>query len=161
MQEYDLPNGDQRVQFTGQMLGKRSSRQGDHDLRWTEIEMYKTQAGKYIVHKVGRSVVFHRANQACSSGTSTRNLSLLNDRVPCPRCNPDQIQMLGTTNPALIETDRHTVHVSDTAAGAVESCYTQDKDRVAYLTYPARQLLAEVAQNDTSVHQAFMVQRVD
>lgn len=160
-QEYDLPNGEQRIQFSGRMLAKRSSQQGPDDLRWTEIEMYQTQAGKYIVHKIGRSVVFHKANQKCSSGNATRNMSALNTLIPCPRCEPDVQAVLGTTSPMLIETDRHTVHVSETARGAVESCYTQDGERVAYLTYPARQLLAEVSMNDEDIRSAFLVQRVD
>lgn len=154
-QEYDLQNGDQRVQFNGRMLAKRSSQQGPEDLRWTEIEMYRTAGGKYIVHKIGRSVVAHRPNEKCTSG-----LAGVGDNrhwLPCPRCTPN----LRTKMQFVYEADRHTVHVSDSARGAVESCYTQDGDKVAYLTYPARQLLAEVSQIDEDVKTAFMVQRVD
>ena len=156
-QEYDLPNGDQRVQFSGRMLAKRSSQQGPEDLRWTEIEMYRTVGGKYIVHKTGRSVVWHNPGSQCASGTRVPFEAIATGFLPCPRCAKN----LSAGAYVQTETDRHTVHVSESARGAVESCYTQDGDKVAYLTFPARQVLAEVSMIDEDIKNAFMVQRVD
>lgn len=58
MQEYTAYDGEQPIQFTGRLLAFVSSdstyapRQ-----RWTEITIFRTQAGKYVIFKVGRSVV--------------------------------------------------------------------------------------------------------
>lgn len=158
MQEYDLKNGEHRVQFAGELLSKRSSQQGITDLRWTEIEIYKTQGGKYIIHKIGRSVVIHRTGQSCSSGPEIPLSHIDEDARDCPRCLPKKTLSGGMVTH---EVDRHTVHVSYTAHGAVESCYTQDGDKVAYLTYPARAALTEASAMDEDIRDAFMVQRVE
>jgi hypothetical protein len=161
MPNYDLPSGEHRVLFTGTLLSKKSSQQGRDDLRWTEIEIYRTAAGKYIVHKVGRSVVVHKPERDCTSGEPYNHRTHDANIKGCPRCAPDLSQVVPMAPRLFRETDRHTVHVSETARGAVESCYTQDGDKVAYLTYPARAALHDAAQQDSAIREAFLVQRVD
>jgi hypothetical protein len=161
MLDYDLPSGDHRVRFTGTILAQKSSKQGRDDLRWTEIEIYRTAAGNYIVHKVGRSVVVHKPDRDCTSGEPYNYRTFDAGVHACPRCVPDLSQVVPLAPRLFRETDRHTVHVSETARGAVESCYTQDGDRVAYLTFPARSALHEAAQQDSDIRDAFLVQRVD
>lgn len=159
MNTYELPNGDTSVRFTGELLSKKSSRRSPTDLRWTEIEIYKTQAGKYVVHKIGRSVVYHLPGQSCSSGivkdlrpSQVEDLGLL----PCPRCRP-----AGYLVQVCVETDRHTVHVTGSGRGVVESAHTQDDDKTIYLTWPARQALTEASEKDDAIRDAFLVQDID
>lgn len=161
--EYELPNGDGRVtRFTGTLLSHQSSRREDDQLRWTEISIYRTDGGNYIVHKVGRSRVVHRANQTCTSGTwSFENVP--SPFAPCPKCEPvlytvDQPKGHGDL---VFEQPRYTLHFSASAAGAVESAHSQDDDDVVYLTHAARAALVEASEKDPAISEAFTVQRVD
>ncbi len=55
MQSYTLRrDGDRNLAFTGQLLGEASSRRPGQD-RWFEAQIFKTEAGTYIVAGVGRS----------------------------------------------------------------------------------------------------------
>lgn len=54
MKDYTVYDGEQAVRFTGELLSAVSSND-QHKPRWTVTEIYKTEAGNYIVHKVGKS----------------------------------------------------------------------------------------------------------
>lgn len=156
MEEFKLPNTDgQLVVFTGELLSSQSSKRTDEQLRWTEIEIYRTAAKKYVVHKVGRSKVVHRDGARCASGVAVENVYDMT-LIPCPLCHP-----VFTADGMVQETDRHTVHVTETGDGVVECSHTQDTDRTTYLTFPAKQALLEAAQKDSAIHEAFAVQRVE
>ena len=172
MEQYRLLNTDGRVtEFTGVRLAHESSKRPD-SLRWTEISLYRTEGGNYIVHKVGRSVVFHEEGKPCSSGEEIPASALDADSKACPRCGvPGFKSAVNAGHPmgppnwtrrtVRREQDRHTVHVSTAAEGAVESAYTQDDDGTTYLTRPARFALQEASKHDASISQAFNVQKVD
>lgn len=160
MEHYELKNGEQTVKFTGERLAHRSSRRDDNDLRWTEVAIYRTTGGNYVVQKVGRSRVYHRGGQPCTSGDKIpfTETFVSSELAPCPRCKPDRYT---TINGFTRETDRHTVHVSETPQGAVEVCYSTDDNGVLYLTRQARDALGEAASRDAALRAAFLVQRVD
>lgn len=53
---FTLHDGEREVQFTGVLLGEASSfRRGKS--RWSEIKIFRTRGGNYIVAGVGRSTV--------------------------------------------------------------------------------------------------------
>jgi hypothetical protein len=55
MPTYELPDADGSVTtFDGELLGSGSSARPGHD-RWSEVHIYKTLGGTYLVHKIGRS----------------------------------------------------------------------------------------------------------
>jgi EXLDI family protein len=58
MQSYELHDGPRIVRFQGTHLARKTSDDGDR-LRWLELDIYRTRAGKYIVHQVGKTVVYH------------------------------------------------------------------------------------------------------
>jgi hypothetical protein len=47
------------MQLEGDRLASVSSRHSDDQTRWTEMTLYKTDKGSYVLEKVGRSVVTH------------------------------------------------------------------------------------------------------
>jgi hypothetical protein len=156
---YRLPNGSdgQVIEFTGKQIGSGFSHGGEDALRWTEVRLFRTQAGKYVLQKVGRSVVIHVAGEDCSSGKEWDGEATLNGYRPCPICRPidDEPDQL------MIEQDRHTVHVSDTAEGIVECAYSQDSEGVTYMTRVAHQCLLRACRMDPAIKRAFMTQKVD
>ena len=54
MNEYTTYDSEQPVHFTGELLASITTDDGLKD-RWTEIEIYRTRAGSYIIHKNGNS----------------------------------------------------------------------------------------------------------
>lgn len=72
MRTYELSDRERTVRFTGVLLGEATSRwerHTDHELpyaprfercgacRWTEVRVYRTEAGSYVIETVGRSLV--------------------------------------------------------------------------------------------------------
>ena len=51
-------DGNRLLTFDGSLLASTSSREASKD-RWTEMRVYKTHGGSYILEKVGRSVRLH------------------------------------------------------------------------------------------------------
>ncbi len=52
-------DGSRLITFDGQLLASISSRESPDKDRWTQMAVYKTQGGSYILEKVGRSVRLH------------------------------------------------------------------------------------------------------
>jgi hypothetical protein len=53
---WEVQDHDRMITFTGVLLGDASSQSPGKD-RWTEVAIYRTAAGKYIVEKIGKSRV--------------------------------------------------------------------------------------------------------
>lgn len=59
MKQYNLTrDGERDLRFTGRILADVSSHsyRGDSQNRWTELALYQTKAGKYVVQSVGRTI---------------------------------------------------------------------------------------------------------
>lgn len=63
--EFRIRDGDRQVMFTGELLASATSDDGKAQ-RWTIFELYRTDTNRYVLHKVGRSVVYHAADSACT-----------------------------------------------------------------------------------------------
>lgn len=149
-------------EFTGRLIGFASSEDPNDDecLRWTEIFIYATVGGNYISHVIGRSLVYHDANNGCRTGKLTRVAALLKQEenpdadqsVPCPQCTPLTLEELPPTNNVRRETDRHTVRQADNVKILVSNLQQKrQRDGSAYLSTVSQTALAMAAQNDPSL----------
>lgn len=77
------------IEFTGRELG-RSSTEKEDSLRWTEIVIYRTAGGSYIIERLGRSLVYHVPEASCDSGQTypVTGRQLGETSEPCPQCSP-------------------------------------------------------------------------
>lgn len=58
MQDFRVQRtGDRDLVFSGVLLADLSSRDHAGQTRWTEIRVYRTDAGKYVTEQIGRSTV--------------------------------------------------------------------------------------------------------
>lgn len=55
---HQVRDGSRLITFEGERLGYISSQRDGHP-RWTEMSIYRTDGGSYVLEKVGRSVVTH------------------------------------------------------------------------------------------------------
>lgn len=83
------------LEFTGWRLGNASTARPGSS-RWTEITIFRTQGGSWIVQREGKSVRYHRADGPCRHGRLVKNDDIKEEHVPCPDCRP----------PGLVELDR-------------------------------------------------------
>jgi hypothetical protein len=86
-------DGNRLLTFDGKLLASVSSRDSDRD-RWTEMRIYQTTGGSYILEKIGRSIRLHMPG--CSD--ILKDLPLFQQEHPgddpevgyswCERCSP-------------------------------------------------------------------------
>lgn len=155
MQQHKAYNGEQEFVFVGDLIGFGTTRTDDK-IRWTEISVYRTRGGKYIIEKVGVSDVFHALDSSCKrQNWAKEEFDPAEGLRPCPRCNPK------TYGQVYVEADRHSTHVTDTPKGAVQSVYNRDKDGVEFMTIVGHQALIEAAKNDKAIRQEYLVQEIE
>lgn len=127
-----------RYAFTGTRLAYVSSEKPFKN-RWTEIEVYRTQGGIYIVHRIGVTTLVHLEDcdqlkryhkRYCPgiNGIASDELAP-EDRDPCPDCNPDLAALLHS-EPAILkfERDRHQVHICETPEDVIQALHTPNRD---------------------------------
>jgi hypothetical protein len=164
---YEIKDGAKNITFMGWLLGSASSQTQD-SLRWTELELYRTLSGAYILAKVGRSDVFHsedcdrrdRNGKPMSKGKRFATLEeampedadpedYLEDWfVPCPDCSPEF-----TDSPVWVERDIYSAPVHSSALRAVNALY-QTKGSNRFLSRIARELLEQATSKDAAIRAA-------
>lgn len=163
-QRYNIQDGQKTITFLGWFLGSASS-QTPESVRWTELGLYRTQQGAYVLEKVGRSDVFHdedcprtdRNNKPMSKGKrfaylddampeeAHRDDELEDYFVPCDVCQPSY-----DVSPAWVERDIYSAPVHDSAERVVNALY-QTKGQNRYLSRIARELLEQAVKRDKKI----------
>lgn len=171
MQQYVLPNDDREVRFVGEELGSATSRVGrDEDaIRWTEVVVFKTRAGQYVLQRIGASSVYHGGPDQCggSRGERLRTTTLPNrigddrtdDLAPCPVCQPGPWELY---HEVVVERNVSTVTVAEDADALVTAAHSRDRDdpHVLFLSKTAERALRAASERDPLVRDAFLVQEV-
>jgi len=141
-QDYRLPDKYDHVEFTGTLIGE-SSTETPESTRWTEIRIYRTTGGKYVIYRIGRSVLFHRHDGVCNTGVARQVKDLeLDDEiaVPCSKCRPGELDDLEDTDVVDEELDKHAVTVCD-ADDVYRQLLLKRRDDTTFMSQPARRAL--------------------
>jgi EXLDI family protein len=159
MQSYELHDGPRIVRFQGTHLARKTSDDGDR-LRWLELDIYRTRAGKYIVHQVGKTVVYHLTDSDCTPKSfETVDLSKLDEGEPCPVCLPPSDDPEKLTK-VRFESDLHRVMIHETAKGLVESLENVNSQGRRYHSRVVRDVLIEASTVDEDIREVFLVTEV-
>lgn len=101
------------VEFDGERIGfGTSERPGS--AKWAEIEIYRLDGGGYMTHRLGYSLVYHRADTWCktASGSQPGHPATVDDlprnAQPCRDCRPNPRRVLKPDEPVRYEFPRHT-----------------------------------------------------
>lgn len=86
MTQFRVMNHLEAMLFSGRLIAEASTERQD-DPRWTEIAIYRTDTGRYVVNRIGRSVVYHLADGPCNFGVGTLGKDLPPDAEPCRPAN--------------------------------------------------------------------------
>lgn len=152
-----------KIEFDGTMLAEVSSRRSGAP-RWTELRLYKTDSGIFVLEKVGRSVVLHAPD--CRE--------ILPDAPPLPRfqevhpgsdpadgtfwfCESCGRRAAADITKLLVEADRHWALVSETPDEIVESLYRR-KGGARSLPRMSIDLLEEASAASPELSHAYSVE---
>lgn len=148
------------IVFRGVKLGS-SSTEKDDSLRWTEIHIYRTDGGNYVIERLGRSLIYHVRGASCDSshGMKVRGTSLSEESEPCPSCKPLAPEDDGFDDDSVFshETTMSSVEWVDRAEDVHDALSIYDKRRkVTRISYVASQALQSAAANDPNLLNAVM-----
>ena len=145
------------INFTGVLLSSISSARTGR-LRWTVIEVYRTDGGLFVGHRVGRSLIVHDVSCMSISGRRLPGLEVvknsdtpIDQRMPCPECKP-KIQKAYSDDPLSlrVEIDRHWTSICDSAEQLYDELHTT-RHGARSLSYMASTLLVNAAQHDAEI----------
>lgn len=92
--EHEIFDRVRRIRFKGRMIGKASTQRENGGPRWTDITIYRTVAGQYVIQREGVSLVYHRADSSCRGGELVTNSEITEESVPCATCRPPDLDAL-------------------------------------------------------------------
>jgi hypothetical protein len=167
-----VQDGTRYLEFDGQLLGEATSDDG-RSQRWTEVKIYKSDTGRYIVAKIGRSVVYHVPGAQCGKFGRVMSHGVIKrtfpenaqigwvDFVPCRKCSPVYLDDAAAgTQSFSVEQTRHSAQVAESTRGLVEILHRRDDNDVTFLPKVARNALEAAAAKDPAIREAWLVQRV-
>jgi hypothetical protein len=144
-------DGHRLLTFDGQLLAAVSSRDGEKD-RWTEMRVYQTNGGSYILEKVGRSVRLHMPG--CDD--ILKDLPLFQQAHPgedpdygyswCEKCSPPIGEEYDFTT-LLVEEDRYWATLSTDPEVIIDALWRK-REGYRRLPHISVQLLTALSQVD-------------
>lgn len=165
-ERFNLRDGQRPITFMGWKLAEANSQTGT-DIRWTELTLYVTTSGKFVLEKIGRSDVTHVPN--CPRGGKAKRYSSIEEAcvdkdiilgedetvedifIKCDHCQPDLRQ-----SPICVERDIFSVGSHETAEALVDVLHRRDPDSgSSFLSRVARTLLEAASKVDENIYAAY------
>lgn len=146
------------LQFEGvQLAHATSERRGSH--RWVEFTLYRTQAGSYVLSRVGQTLLYHDPKCLVVTRNGLASIptgALADGHVPCPDCRPapDALEEVCPESP------RHWAMVSETPEGILEALYRVDEFGLHYLTSVAQRLMEHASSADPAIGAVYRTETI-
>lgn len=158
---YQVRDRSRLLSFTGTQLATVSSRQDPSQTRWTEMSLYVTDGGSYVLEKVGRSIVTHSPGCSAIIGSIPR----FQDAHPGDDpdigyayhdCVPDEYDFTRL----LAEEDRYWAVIAEDPRRIVEALYRR-QDTMRYLPRVGIRLLEQASLADPLIADSWQVERIN
>jgi hypothetical protein len=146
------------LEFEGALIGEAST-ETTSSPRWTEIRIYKTVGGNYVVERVGVSLVYHRSDASCASGVSRPVGDVIDNDArelePCEHCEPGDIYRgdISLSTRIKVETNRNSASAVP-ASGLVQALTLSRPNGSEYVSNVAQAALTEAISNDPELADA-------
>lgn len=162
---YEVRNGARIIRFEGVLLAEVTSKRSSSP-RWTEMQLFRTERGFYVIHRLGGSSVYHASDCVLAKANKLQYgadlpggpppSSEINAMSPCPSCRP-----LVTDGPETLrfERERHWAGVAETPEAAVSMLHRNDGGARS-LPWVAANLLAEASKKDEPLALAYGVEQL-
>ena len=157
-QTHQVRDGSRLLTFEGECLASISSRNASP--RWTELTVYRTAGGFYVLEKIGRSVVTHMPGCPSILGKIPRFQSAHPGDDPdvgyeYHDCVPDEYDF----TVLLVEADRYWATISEDPSHIVDALHRK-REGSRHLTRLALDLLDRVALADPGFGTDWRVQHI-
>jgi len=156
---YRLRDVARTVEFYGTRLAHVSTETSSQP-RWTTMELYRTDDGRYVLSVVGHSVVYHVHDSVCNSGVPTHVSDFPPDVESCARCRPPDIDELNSSALLDLEEDYPTVSVCQTTDDVISRLRARRNGSIGPLSRPAMRLLKTAATVDVAFDPENVVDRL-
>ena len=156
---YQVKSGQQTLEFDGEKLATSSSQKPD-SVRWVDFNLYITDAGTYVLERIGQTDVFH--TMACKVVEKNKlkydpKDPLLKRHVECEICLPD-----ADYDTVVIEKPRYFALVTDSPAAVINALYKKDRDNnTRYMTYVSQKLIEEASNYDKRLEREYRTVYID
>jgi hypothetical protein len=146
-------------EWDGWLLGSDST-ETDESTRWTEIEVYRTITGKYVIRVLGKSVIYHRhypeesGEVGCNTGDQQLGRDMDADMRPCRRCRPpaDYTRSIYDDLTFNVEVDIPTITTASNARQLLRSLRKRGHDdEPDSLSYLSGKLLRKLSARDPAI----------
>lgn len=132
-------------------------------VRWVEMTVYEHHDGGYVLHRLGKSLVFHsyehEPRSRCKKVPTWREISfrqLPDNAVPCRDCLPPDELEEGTASFYWAEQDRPMLDRCPQPVDLIRVLTERRPgSRVEYLSEPAQEILALAAKADEAIHSVY------
>lgn len=148
------------ITFDGTLLAQVSSRATDPQVRWTEMSLYLTDGGSYVLEKVGRSVVVH------APGCTDHSPGIPRFQDAHPGDDPDVGYEYHSCVPEeydfttlLVEEDRFWALITEQPEQVVDALYRKQSD-ARFLPRISVTLLEQASKVDPHLAGAWQVERI-
>ena len=159
IEDHQVRDGSRLITFNGWLLGHVSSQRPEVP-RWTELSLFKTKGGSYVLEKVGKSVVLHEPGCPRIIGNIPRF------QEAHPGDDPDvgytYDDCVGDTydiTTLLAEEDRYWATIAEDPNQIVTALY-RSRDGARHLPRVSVELLKKVAEKDSEIGSAYLVERI-
>jgi hypothetical protein len=153
------------LEFEGNLLGEVSSRRGQGP-RWTELRLYRTENGTYVLEKVGASVVVHAPGCPDMIGNLPRFQAEHPGADPsdgswwlCERCMASRSGTFVDMTRLLVETNRYWAIIAEDPSQIVDALYRR-KAGARSMPRMSLDLLDEAGATDHAILDAFRAEYV-
>jgi hypothetical protein len=126
------------------------------EYRWVELEIFRHDGGGFMLHRTGRSRIYHREpTTTCitesgeQSGSVCTVDELPDDAHPCETCKPLPPFELGDAEKVRFEFPRHTFDRCQSGTEVVKRLTTMNprgKSRTTWVSQPASELIRLAAE---------------
>jgi hypothetical protein len=157
--EWKVRDGNRLIQFEGICLGKVSSRRPESP-RWTDLSLFKTNGGSYVLEKLGMSIVLHMPGCPHILGVLPRFQDTYAGADPdegyqYDDCVPDTYDF----TQLLVEEPRYWATIATDPNEIVAALYRK-RDGSRHLPRISIELLEKVSEIDNDINAAYRVERI-
>lgn len=158
MPTHQVRDAGRLITFDGDLLAGVTSRRDGDAARWTEMRLYRSEAGTYILEKVGRSILMH-LRECSDPDINTSKLPRFQDVHPGDdpdfnyefhSCVPEEYDFTRL----LVEEDRYWSTIAEDPMKIVEALYRK-KDGERHMPRISLDLLEAAGERDTGIRDAY------
>jgi hypothetical protein len=141
--------------FTGWLLAEESTG-SEGSVRWTEIKVFWTTDGKYVLYICGCSDVYHGISSSCNTGDPMTAEAMREEGVlhPCRICKPGDYMSAPGERVYAVEVDLPNVKTANTPEKLIAALReNRDGNSEGRLSFIAQRILRQLRITDPRIAQ--------